>query len=102
MADRRRTTERGYGAEHKAEKERWRPIVNAGDAYCAEALCLEERDGRGRWIRPGTPWHLAHAVGQVGYLGPAHRRCNIAESNERRRGRTIARAVVTSTLWWRP
>ncbi len=98
MKPRRRTTERGYGAAHKAEKERWRPIVDGGEAYCAEVVCLEERDGRGRWIRPGTRWHLAHAEGQVGYRGPAHARCNIAESNERRRG-LVSRTI---DLWWRP
>lgn len=94
---RRTTTERGYGAEHKAEKETWRPIVDAGQAWCAEVRCVVAEKGGTRWIPPGSPWHLAHAAGQLGYRGPAHRRCNIAEVNRRRRGE----ADATRSLWWR-
>lgn len=72
---------RTYDRRHKAGRDHYRPIVDAGDAHCAELLCLEERDGRTRWIQPGTPWHLAHdrAAGPGQYLGPAHERCNASE-----------------------
>jgi hypothetical protein len=102
MADRRTTSERGYGAEHQAEKERWRPIVDAGEAYCAEVVCLEERDGRSRWLEPGTPWHLAHADGQQGYRGAAHERCNTSEGARRGNAARGQSDEPTPTLWWQP
>lgn len=69
------TAERGYGAKHQAERSRWALVVARGDAWCAELVCLM----RNRWIRPGSPWDLAHDREHGGYLGPAHRRCNRAE-----------------------
>lgn len=75
MPNRDSTTERGYGAKHQAEKERHRPTVDAGQAHCAELVCLEPD----RWIQPGSAWDLAHDRANGGYLGPAHRRCNRAE-----------------------
>jgi len=72
---------RTYDRRHKAGREHFRPIVNAGDAHCTELVCLEELDGHTRWIQPGTPWDLAHdrAAGPGRYLGPAHARCNRSE-----------------------
>lgn len=70
-------------AEHKAQRETWTPVVEAGDAWCAEPLCLEERDGRGRWIQPGSPWDVAHDTTGTVYLGPAHARCNRSEGATR-------------------
>jgi len=69
------TTEQGYGYEHQLERERWRPVVDAGRAICAEPICLMPA----RAINPGTPWDLAHNRSTGGYRGPAHRRCNRAE-----------------------
>lgn len=74
------TAARGYGPDHKAERARWKPIVDAGQAACMETICLQPD----RWIAPGEPWDLAHGPGQQGYRGAAHRRCNIAEANRRR------------------
>lgn len=74
------TAERGYGGPHQQERARWKPTVERGEAWCAEVVCLEQQDGRSRWIRPGTSWDLAHDRANPGrYLGPAHRRCNRAE-----------------------
>lgn len=82
------TTERGYGRAHQVERERWRPTVEAGQAWCTEPICLHDD----RWIPPGTPWHLAHNREAGGYRGPAHERCNTSEGatfgNRRRGGRT--------------
>jgi hypothetical protein len=87
------TSERGYGARHQAERARWRPIVDRGDAWCAEVVCLLAS----RWIRPGTPWDLAHDRNTGGYLGPAHRRCNRAEGARfrNRRGKHTAQPAAT-------
>jgi hypothetical protein len=55
-------------------------VVASGRGVCREVVCLEERDGRGRRIAPGTPWDLAHDRTRPGaYLGEAHRRCNRSE-----------------------
>lgn len=102
MADRRTTTERGYGAEHQAEKKRLRPSVDAGQAYCAEVVCLEERDGRGRWIPPDTPWDLAHTEDRASYRGPAHERCNRSEGARRGNAARSRPAQPDQTLWWQP
>ena len=72
-----------YGPAHKAERERWEPVVDQGDAWCAEVICLVERDGGDRWIPPGTEWHLAHDRNVPGtYRGPAHARCNLSEGGK--------------------
>ena len=65
---------------HRNTRAALKPTVDAGHAHCTEIICLEERDGRTRWIQPGTRWDLAHDRTQAGaYLGPAHARCNRAE-----------------------
>jgi hypothetical protein len=64
--------------EYLAEKERLRPIVAAGHAFCTEPICLHPN----RWIRPGTPWDLAHATPTT-YRGPAHADCNRSEGGRR-------------------
>ena len=64
-----------YGAEHQRERDLWRPTVDAGQAHCAEPICLMPD----RWIEPGTPWDLAHDRREGGYHGPAHKRCNSSE-----------------------
>jgi hypothetical protein len=87
------TAQRGYGTSHQAERARWKPVVDAGQAYCAETVCLE----RDRYIPPGTPWDLAHAPGG-GYLGPAHQSCNRSEGATRgNRGRR--KRWTTSRRW---
>jgi hypothetical protein len=75
----RSTTARGYGSSHQKRKAHWRPIVDAGQGWCAEPICLMPS----RWIPPGSPWHLAHGDSQGTYRGPAHARCNLAERNRR-------------------
>lgn len=80
--------------EYRAEKERLRPIVEAGEAECAEAICLVEQDGGTRWIPPGSSWHLAHDRGDVGFLGPAHGRCNDSEGGKR------GNEARSGPKWW--
>lgn len=82
------TTDRGYGVMHQAERKRWAPVVAAGRGVCVEC---------GRPIVPGEAWHLAHdhASAAVRYLGVAHARCNIDESNRRR----VKKARRWSRFW---
>ena len=75
------TSERGYGPAHQRERERWRPIVEAGHAHCARCK---------RPIPPDGPWDLGHTDDRTSYQGPEHRRCNRSSG-----GRNGARATNT-------
>lgn len=61
------TGARGYGLSHKAERERWRPKVDAGLVECAR--CHQP-------IEPGRPWDLGHNDERTAWTGPEHRVCN--------------------------
>lgn len=82
------TTARGYGAAHRAERDRWARVVNAGAANCSRC---------GHAIVPGQLWDLDHAPDRQTYLGPAHRYCNrsagarVGNRSLRRRRRVIVR-----------
>lgn len=81
-------------AEHRNARAAAKPTVDAGQAYCAEIVCLM----RSRWIKPGTPWDMAHDRLHGGYHGPAHAKCNRAEGG--RYGRRKARiALIRSRNW---
>ena len=58
------TTQRGYGGQHQKLRAQWKPVVDAGQAYCHAIVCLKAD----RWIPPGTPWHLGHSP--TGVPGP--------------------------------
>lgn len=75
-----------YGWTHQQERQRWVPVVEAGDAHCAEKRCLM----RSRWITPGSKWHLAHDESGTIVIGVSHARCNTSEGatrGNRMRGR---------------
>jgi hypothetical protein len=95
MKPMRTTTERGYGHGHQQERERWRPTVEAGQARCAQPICLM----RNRWIRPGTPWALGHNDTRTAYIGPVHERCNAADGGRRSKQRTRTTGWSTSRRW---
>lgn len=61
--------ERGYGAEHKAERKRWEPIVATGGVRCWRCEVL---------LDPKLPWDLGHKDDRSGYAGPECVRCNRA------------------------
>lgn len=66
--------------EHRAAVAQCRRIVDAGNGWCMEILCLVERDGGSRYIPPGSDVDAAHDRDNPDqYLGPAHPRCNRAE-----------------------
>lgn len=70
--------------EHRAERKRLERLVAAGRAYCVEPICLEELDGRTRWIPPNSQWHVPHNEDGVTYRGgAAHSRCNSSEGSRR-------------------
>lgn len=91
-----RTTRAGYGTAHQRERDTWRPIVDAGMAFCAEPICLMPS----RWIPPGSTWDLAHDRTNPGtYRGAAHARCNRSEGASHGNRQRARVEVVTSLRW---
>lgn len=81
-AKRGSATARGYGRRHVAERNRWRPIVEAGGATCWRC---------GRPIDPSEPWDLGHDDNDRSkYKGPEHPLCN---------RRTSGRKTNAPTRW---
>lgn len=70
------TTERGYGAEHRAERAAWAPIVAAGGVECRRApfgLCVAASPV----LAPDEPWHLGHPdAACTAPKAPEHVVCN--------------------------
>lgn len=67
MPPTRSTTARGYGTPHQRERERWKPLVDSGNASCARC---------GKAIAPGQPWDLGHTDDRTAYTGPECVPCN--------------------------
>lgn len=72
-----------YRHAHQQERKRWAPVVAAGDAYCAEPVCLM----KSRWIPPNWAttqlWHLCHDPSGTIVIGVGHRKCNLSEAAKR-------------------
>lgn len=73
------TKRSGYGGVHQALRKRWAAVVERGEASCARC---------GRWIAPGSRWHLDHTDDRTAYLGPSHAYCNTTAPNRRRARRS--------------
>lgn len=89
-----------YRYRHQQERKRLKPTVDAGDAYCAQPVCLMTT----RWIAPGTPWDVAHDDTGTMTLGPAHERCNRSDGAKRgnrmrRRGSTLVKRPAQANRW---
>lgn len=102
----RSTTQAGYGSAHQKTRASYEPLVAAGLGWCCETVCLNPG---GRWIRPGSAWHLAHTEDRSGYKGPAHAVCNLSEAGrrgnpkglpKRRRGRQAGPRSWRPTRAW--
>ena len=72
-------------AAHRAARRSLDQIVKAGQAYCAEPICLMPD----RWIAPGTPWHVSHDTTGTVVIGPSHARCNLTEAAIRGRAKQL-------------
>lgn len=79
------TTERGYGARHRAERKKWEPRVKAGVVSCHAAECKRAD----RVLAPDEPWDLGHTEDRTAWTGPEHPECNRADGG--RRGNRVAR-----------
>lgn len=66
------TSERGYGAAHQRERDRWAPVVAAGGAMCARQgpKCI------GKPLAPDQPWDLGHNDDRTAWTGPECIPCN--------------------------
>jgi hypothetical protein len=74
-AERGTAHERGYDAEHRREREQWRPLVESGEVACRR--CAER-------ILPGEDWDLGHDVDRSAPRAPEHAaRCNRAAGGRR-------------------
>ena len=75
------TSERGYGADHRAARRRMEPLVKSGAARCVRCggpivdgkIPLRLKSGGVRLV---SNWVPDHNASRTGYLGPAHYRCN--------------------------
>ena len=76
-----------YGHSHRLERKKWEPVVEAGQAYCAEPVCVMPN----RWIPPGSRWHLCHDPTGTVWIGVGHGRCNEAESARRNNPKRAAK-----------
>lgn len=65
--------------EHKAAVAHYRELVDAGDGWCAEPICLMDT----RYIPPGSKIHACHDPTGTYYIGPGHPRCNTSEGARR-------------------
>ena len=66
----RTTGQRGYGPQHRREREQWARIVAMGKTPCRRCREL---------IEAGEPWDLGHPDDDCDYpKAPEHRRCNRA------------------------
>src|SRR4051812_45496276 len=87
MAERKTTAERGYNAQHKAERARWAPKVKTGLVDCARchaAIAVDE------------PWDLDHTDDRSGYNGPTHASCNRAAGG--RNGAAVTNSAKAMTV----
>jgi hypothetical protein len=94
----RTTTDRGYGADHQAERAKWQRRMDQGEAVdCHAERCLEPS----RWIRPGQPWDLGHTPDRTAWTGPEHPLCNRAEGGRRGAAATNGqRAALRHSRSW--
>lgn len=78
--------ERGYDAEHRAERQRYVRLIQSGEVV----LCHFPWCGQPIWETNGNlpdGLNLDHNADRTGYRGPAHRDCNIKDGARRGRAR---------------
>ncbi|TFI01667.1 hypothetical protein E4A49_01100 [Micrococcus lylae] len=84
------TTSRGYGASHQRMREKYKPLVESGQALCAR--CQEP-------IAPGALWELDHSDDRSEYIGPSHRTCNRRAGQAKATAARMAKAATTVRDW---
>lgn len=84
------TGARGYDSRHQAERERWRPTVEDGQASCAR--CSKP-------IHPDEPWDLGHTDDRTAWTGPEHRFCNRSAGGKNAAAVTNLKRAITIREW---
>lgn len=89
------TTERGYGAEHQAERRKWEPLVNAGNLMCVRQgpKCV------GQPLDPGQAWDLGHNEDRTAWTGPECVPCNRGAGGRNGAAVTNAARQMTTRDW---
>lgn len=72
------STERGYGADHQAEKRRGEALIEAG----ALVLCCRCPEP----ILPGQRFSPDHTDDRAGYRGFSHEQCNLSAAGKASHG----------------
>lgn len=88
-----------YDAAHREERERWRPVVEAGAAVCSEPVCVVLLRGGSRRIHPLARWHLSHDPTGTRWIGPSHACCNQAESARRNNPKRGQKGRPAAPAW---
>ncbi len=89
------TTQRGYGTDHQAERQRWAPLVQAGTVTCArqDPGCI------GQPLQPGQPWDLGHTDDRTAYTGPECVPCNRSAGGKAGAAASHAHRTMTIREW---
>lgn len=96
MASAGSTTARGYDGRHKAERERWVPIVQAGGVMCARQgpNCI------GKPLAPDQDFDLGHDdQDRTKYNGPECIPCNRGAGGRNGAAVTNSRWTMTVRDW---
>ena len=99
------TAARGYGAKHRAERQRWQDRLNYGEVIQCACIgqCGRHRGRCARLITATSVWHLMHTPDRTTYHGPGCPPCNLGEAA--RRGarkanrRRKLRKIITADRW---
>lgn len=82
------TSPRYATRQHREQRRKWRAIVDRGEGWCCEPVCLEPS----RFIPPGARFDVSHDPSGLVYLGASHPRCNRSEGaarGNRNRGTSV-------------
>ncbi len=84
-----------YGHEHRKVRAQYQRLIDAGQGWCAEPICLMPS----REIPPGSgpdDWHVCHDPSGTRIIGPGHARCN--ESEAAKRGNAMRKPTTDVTI----
>lgn len=85
----RSTNQRGYDGRHKAERKRWTPLVESGQAVCATCSTALSPDA----------WDLGHNADRTAYIGPQCIPCNRGDGGRNGAAVVNARKQMTVRDW---
>jgi hypothetical protein len=87
---------RGYGRAHEYRRKAIEPAVITGKTVCCRC---------GEPIKPSDEWHLDHTDDRNGYLGVAHKLCNLRAAGIKSQAKRSPKPTPPrrwSRVWWEP